>query len=114
LRGLAGRRARLEVRGGSWRGGWYGSRDRHPRRGALVHGRHDQLDDADRGRFASLPPESRRPVLMKGAFLAVATLTAVVSFKVGMDATGGVPRALAADASRAKRIETPAPRASAA
>ena len=41
---------------------------------------------------------------MKGAFLAVATLTAVVSFKVGMDANGGVPRALAADAASARRL----------
>lgn len=42
---------------------------------------------------------------MKGAFMAVATLTAVLSFKVGLDASGGMPRALAADAGRARRVE---------
>jgi hypothetical protein len=45
---------------------------------------------------------------MKGAFLAVATLTAVVSFKVGLDANGGLPRALAADVGQARRTAAPA------
>ena len=46
---------------------------------------------------------------MKGAFMAVATLTAVVSFKVGLDANGGISRALAASPARVRPAEAGAP-----
>jgi len=45
---------------------------------------------------------------MKGAFLAVATLATVVSFKVGRDANGAAPLALAGGAAPGGRGESPA------
>ena len=51
---------------------------------------------------------------MKGAFLAVATVTTVLSFKVGMDANGSAPRALTGRAAPATPLALRAPGAHAA